>query len=527
MVMPGDQRNEALQHVEFGHSLIPLQPHSKVPDLRLIGASSWSEYQRRCASAQEVLRWQDAGGPDMGWGLVCGRVSGGTYCGDCDHRAISAWVLQDVTRSVFRGACIVRSGSGKVHFWFRSPNRVLSGAWRLRAGEKAGDIRGDGQGTAGPSYMVIPPSLHPDTGDPYRVVAGSFAALPVVADGEAFLREITSAYLGENPGAAQPLPEHGSKRVLVLDGEQTRSVFAKVAGLKLKGIIRKTLLVPGNQMAGAPPWDRMTSPSQSEIDFAVCCELIRRGVDEETAEEIFAATLVGDACYRNTGRPHHGHSYLHTTYEKATQAVEAEKRAANQAKGANFEVLEADFLKIGREGGRYRLRLQSTSGPPFIGDFSLSSRDMLSEKTFQAACFEQTGFVPQMLAGQRGINFSNFARVVHLMVGEVRAAPEAQSEYGFLATVARQLIDRLPDVDPDLYAQSNRLGWRRGDTAWIRLDQLVRGLQAARHTGFKLTEIDRVLDLVGDWETRARGWPDHEVEQLIVLYQRRASLPGT
>lgn len=526
MVLPGDQRHQALQHVELGHSLIPLQPRSKVVDLDLIGAPAWREFQRRCASAQEVLRWKEGGGPEMGWGLVCGRVSGGCYCGDCDNLKMSLWVLQDVNRPVFRGACIVRSGSGKVHIWFRSPNPVLTGTWKLRAGEKAGDIRGDGHGTAGPSYMVIPPSLHPDTGEPYRVVSGSFAALPVVADGEAFLREIAQAYLGYAPDAAPPLPEHGSRRVLMLDPEQTRAVIAKVQGLKLKGIIRKTLLVPGNQTVGLPPWDRMTSPSQSEIDFAVCCELIRKGIDEETAEEIFAATLVGGACYRDTRRPNHGHSYLHTTYENANRAVEAEKRAANQAKGANFEVIEVRSVQMGVEGSRYRLCIQANTGRPLRqgGWFTLSSDDLLSEKAFQHICFKALAFAPEFQAGQKGTNFSRFAQAVADMVSETSEAPESLTEAGYAASVARKQLARVPDIVPTLKGQSNALGWREGDTYWLRQHELLNGIRSQIHS-FKPGDLNDVLDVLGDWSTVLHGWPDHEAEQLIVLVRRRRQQP--
>src|SRR5215831_19042058 len=135
--------HSALELQHQGYSIIPLAPQDKRPYLRIL-PTGWSEYQRRAASDAQVQQWINVGDARMGWGVVCGKVSGGAYCGDVDDSEFAHWVLLHAGEDVFHGALIIESGSGKAHVWIRSQTPIRTGVWTLGAGRKAGDIRGEG-----------------------------------------------------------------------------------------------------------------------------------------------------------------------------------------------------------------------------------------------------------------------------------------------------------------------------------------------------------------------------------------------
>lgn len=190
----------ALELQRLGFSVIPLAPNDKRPYLGIL-PNGWRDYQRRPADARQVQQWIDVGDAHMGLGVVCGTVSGSAYCLDVDDLDLAHWVLEHSGEALFHGALIVETGSGKAHIWVRSQTPMRSGVWSLGQGRKAGDIRGEGAGSAGPSYMAVPPTLHPDTGRPYRVRVGSFAALPWLQDGLTLAREIVAAYVADGGGS--------------------------------------------------------------------------------------------------------------------------------------------------------------------------------------------------------------------------------------------------------------------------------------------------------------------------------------
>ena len=204
MQAPDAREHIAVRYQRQKFSVIPLEVHGKRPHEGLLPGRQWAPYQATPAERAVVTTWT-AMTPEPNWGLVCGQVSGGLYCGDCDDFGYAQWVLAHARDPLLRGACVVKSGSGKAHIWFLSPTRLESHVWKPRTGTKVGDVRGDGRPGALGSYMVVPPSIHPDTGQPYEVVAGSFDALPMIDNGDAFLAEILAAYRQEVPDSTPPV----------------------------------------------------------------------------------------------------------------------------------------------------------------------------------------------------------------------------------------------------------------------------------------------------------------------------------
>lgn len=527
----------AFRYLRLGYSVIPLQPLSKKPYTGVLSGGEWGPYQQRLATNEEVQVWLTHNGPEPNWGLVCGQISGGLYCGDCDNGdpLFPPWVLEHARDPIFQGACIVRSGSGLAHIWFKSPNALRSQRWKPSQGRAVGDIRGDGAAGRGPSYMVVPPSLHPDTQEAYRVLVGSFDKLPVIDNGEAFLADILKAYRREVPDRDAPPTPSSSMHILQLTADERLVVQAHVLDLRLKGKIRDTLLVPGNQDPGSRHWMHMADGSHSGIDYAVVCELIRKNQTLEQVERIYAGTEVGRACYANKSRSHHGHSYLETTYVGALAKVEEERRNSRIATGADFTVLEAIKRRVGKDA-KYILRLQSSVAgrEPVVGSVEVVATVLFTEDAFKRAVFEQTGFVLTFQPNQMGKhNYPSFVRAVDLMVTEEVVAPPGASREGYLAVEIENWIRTLPvhTSPPPTLGDAPGLGWRIGSTHYLRLQEVGRRLQSLR-TPFKHSEdLYTVLDHLGPWDFEYHTWPGISTQETLIKLDRsgpqtRPSLPA-
>src|SRR5262249_9425209 len=157
--------------------------------------------------------------------------------------------------------------------------------------------------------------------------------------------EIIEAYLADGGGASTSngtvgSPSSASYRILQFDDAQIAMVLSRVRGLQLRGKVRDALLKPGFGAPGHPNWSMSTDPSGSGIECLFWGERIRRNQTLEEVEEIFAASPIGDNCYRIKGRGSYGYAYIKRTYDKAAESVRQEQAAAQRATGANFTVME-------------------------------------------------------------------------------------------------------------------------------------------------------------------------------------------
>jgi hypothetical protein len=519
--MPDGQEHIAFRYLVLGANIIPLQTRDKRPFLSVLQDGVWSPFQKRRVTREEVQLWIERG--THNWGLICGEISGGMYCGDVDNMDFARWVLDHARDPILRGACIVESGSGKAHIWFRCPNRLHSGVWYLtNRAAHAGDIRGDGRNGAGPSYMVVPPSIHPDTGREYQVRAGSFESLPTVPNGEAFLKAIGDAYLSEAPVPGAIPPRANDRSILVLSDEEKADTYNKVRALNLKTRIKDTLLVAGNQAPGTRHWQ--STPSQSEVDYAVICELVRKEQDFDAIERIFACCEIGGSTYRDKSRANHGYGYLKLTFDRARDSVEQARQAARVASGANFKVLRAARYIIGPDEVQYTLDVEVTSNTGTTRTLSVAvpATDLLTEQTFIRKCFLQVHWTPKFLPGQRGHNFSDFSDAVSSMVEEETHAPLEASDVGYAAsvllTMLKPMLDRPMPASP---AEVSALGWRTGGTYYLRFGAIVQRLKAQIHP-FKPAVALQAVAQVGDFNVLTHHFPSGDVEPLGVLVPRSA-----
>jgi hypothetical protein len=144
-----------------GFSPIPVKPGSKHPGFGRQNMREWSQFCLRQATSEEIRRWQLMD-PRAGISLACGF--GGLVGIDVDHiEAVSA------ARAVF-GAIKAPSKIGRkgATAFFRDPTGKIA-TQRLKkpknpdgSQETLIDILATG------SQAIIPPTLHMDTGKPYR-----------------------------------------------------------------------------------------------------------------------------------------------------------------------------------------------------------------------------------------------------------------------------------------------------------------------------------------------------------------------
>jgi len=140
---------------DAGYVLFPLAPHLKVP--RDIG---WRDADYSTFDPETWLRQ----GGNIGVRLAADQV-----VVDIDPRNGGDKSWKSLSWEAGEGNVTVRTGSGGTHIYFRKPADVrLRGKYPGRPGV---DVKGHG------GFVVAPGSLHPDTGQPYLLESGSFAAL--------------------------------------------------------------------------------------------------------------------------------------------------------------------------------------------------------------------------------------------------------------------------------------------------------------------------------------------------------------
>ena len=131
----------ALEYIEYGLSIIPLQPKGKKPLI------DWKEFQHRIATAEEVEAWFEQT-PDANIGLVTGDVSG-VVAIDSDSKEAVAWMRESIPKA----ALYQKTGKGW-HALYKPNGKPVNNSASLIYDKV--DVRGNG------GYIVIAPSVHPN-----------------------------------------------------------------------------------------------------------------------------------------------------------------------------------------------------------------------------------------------------------------------------------------------------------------------------------------------------------------------------
>ena len=159
----------ARDYLSLGWSVLPLRPHSKLPDSNIIrrtrGTNSWLTYRDRHATPDEVADWPELE-PEHNIGIVLGETSDNLVALDGDAE-FPATVRIPATATV-------RTARGR-HFYARTdapiPTRRFS--W--------GELRGEGTYICAPAGLVAADGRRPQAkshrreGRSYRPGIGPFS----------------------------------------------------------------------------------------------------------------------------------------------------------------------------------------------------------------------------------------------------------------------------------------------------------------------------------------------------------------
>lgn len=181
----------ALALADRGYSVIPCQgKRAAVP---------WQLYTRQRASKAEILGWHKDGSLSN-LAIVLGKVSG-VFCIDLDgDKAVAAW-------DRFWGQAhtvIVASGSGHgQHVYFRPESpELMPETTRALTPEMNVELRSNG------TYVIVPPSIHPDTRAPYRIIS-DYGVAELAAEQ---IEEIVRWIRGHRPSPVAPaVPSAGPR----------------------------------------------------------------------------------------------------------------------------------------------------------------------------------------------------------------------------------------------------------------------------------------------------------------------------
>lgn len=145
----------ALALIGLGVSVIPIQPGTKEPPVGF----RWGEYTTRFADASELYEWFEI----KGWQLavVCGPISGNLVVIDFDRndQPDGGYAEHAAQHPMLRDLPRARTGKGRIHVYCRSS--VPTDKYVVGDDGSRVEVR------SGNHYCVAPPSIHPETGQPY------------------------------------------------------------------------------------------------------------------------------------------------------------------------------------------------------------------------------------------------------------------------------------------------------------------------------------------------------------------------
>lgn len=146
--------------VARGHSPIPIMPGSKSPGVRNADGEwqpmpRWHRWCKEQPTEHTIAAWlRMIGGDNAGVGVACGM---GLICIDIDFEECMAPLL-----AILPVSHVQKKGKKGVSLFYRGNTDVIRSR-NFRTPDKVGlvDLLSEGKQT------VLPPSIHPDTGEPY------------------------------------------------------------------------------------------------------------------------------------------------------------------------------------------------------------------------------------------------------------------------------------------------------------------------------------------------------------------------
>ncbi len=139
---------------ENGLNVMPLKPKSKFPVLK-----EWKHLQTE--------KYNGEFQPDQNGAVICGSSSGGLIVIDLDYKALATEIFPDF-EGLKKKTIVVETGKG-YHIYIHSSDGNVPDTSIRTVNEKGQRVDIQCQGT----YVLIPGSIHPDTGKEYKMISGT------------------------------------------------------------------------------------------------------------------------------------------------------------------------------------------------------------------------------------------------------------------------------------------------------------------------------------------------------------------
>ena len=454
-----DNLSLALEYYSCGFSTFPLAPKTKRPLMK------WKRYQTDRADKPTIVQWY-TDYPDAGVAVIAGEISGGLVVLDVDHWDFSKWLEERVEA---RDTWVGRTGSGKIHVYLRSRERCVTTELHSDS-EFLADIRGDGQGLSGPSYLAAPATIHPATERPYETLFGDPRSIRTVDNAHFLYTEIGRKFAG----TARLTMTRESNAIPAEIGELPSVTEAQIqqklkAERGITGKIRRA--IERDAVAKEGEWAK--TDTHSDIDFAVTCALLDCDWTNEEIQAMFQYFPLGANHYRNPARP--GRDYLARTLGKAKERVERSREAARVAEGENFKIQRV--VKVAWDDPKYDVYFVNEVGQE--RRTTIDHDDLFAETGFRKKLAKSMSVLPVLRAEHSGTKkrFEAFSNIL-LQMASVEDIPEAATTAGHFRTQVRDEIQRAIrrsrniEVEPDRPEEFDIL-WANETHAYVRGHRLV------------------------------------------------------
>ena len=232
----------ALEYARHGWPVFALKPRSKAP-------LTEHGFKDATHDPEQIRAWWTRW-PDANVGVPTGRPIGAFVLdADCKN---GAGGLQTLDRlSVERAICETLqqiTGSGGKQLFFRLPGFDVRCFGQDRTGEvglDGCDIKADG------GYVVVPPSIHPDTGRAYEWDGlDPFHKQPILDAPMAVLQPVAQLVDGAQRGSARPIP------MVIPEGQRAKLLTSIAGSMRRRGAEYEeicTALVTMNERRCQPP----------------------------------------------------------------------------------------------------------------------------------------------------------------------------------------------------------------------------------------------------------------------------------
>lgn len=142
----------ALTYELMGFSVLPCEGKK--------ASINWNAFQYRAAHPMTIRKWDEVG-LLQNVALLCGEVSGNLVVVDCDGKEAMR-AFEERFPHLANNTYAVLTGSGNGAHWYFRAHRLPPTTRVIGASGGNIELRANG------CYVVAPPSIHPDTGKPYR-----------------------------------------------------------------------------------------------------------------------------------------------------------------------------------------------------------------------------------------------------------------------------------------------------------------------------------------------------------------------